>query len=225
MNTPSTTLGALVATRPEWATVLESLGLDYCCGGHRTLQDAAHARGLDGASILKTLEALPRQGLSSGAPNPAALPTPALVDHIVAVHHSFVRRELPRLKALAAKVVAAHGQSHQELFEVEERVRTLAVELLNHLDQEESHLFPQMLAAAGLPDALRVALSPFFDDHSEAGAGLARLRELTGGFQPPGDACSSYRGLLEGLAAFEADLHQHVHLENNVLFPRFGGHP
>lgn len=225
MNPSSPTLGDLVSARPDWAPVLESLGLDYCCGGHRTLDDAARDLGLDGATVLRTLRSLPLVGLAPVASNPAALATPALIDHIVATHHAFVRRELPRLKGLASKVVAAHGRSHPELFEVEERVRTLAVELMKHLDEEEGRLFPQMLAVAGLPDALQAALSPFFDDHSEAGASMARVREITAGFTAPQDACASYRGLLEGLATFEADLHQHVHLENNVLFPRFGGRP
>lgn len=225
MNPSSPTLGDLVAARPDWVPVLESLGLDYCCGGHRTLDDAARDLGLDGATVLRTLRSLPAAGLSPVARNPATLATPDLISHIIATHHAFVRRELPRLQGLASKVVAAHGQSHPELFEVEERVRTLTVDLLTHLEEEEGHLFPQMLAASGLPDALQAALSPFFDDHSEAGASIARVREITAGFTPPHDACVSYRGLLEGLAAFEADLHQHVHLENNVLFPRFGGRP
>jgi len=220
MNT-TPTLGGLVAARPSLGPFFENLGFDYCCGGHRTLEEAARDRGLDPETVATMLTAWPE---TRAAPtfNPALLDNSSLIDHLVTVHHSFVRRELPRLTALAAKVVAAHGQSHPELFETEELVRRLASELLSHLTQEEEVLFPRIRVVEGLSQSLKVALQPFFTEHEEAGGLLTRLRTLTSDFSVPADACSSYRSLLEGLRAFEVDLHQHIHLENNVLFVRLG---
>lgn len=213
------TLGALVASQPSFGPFFENLGLDYCCGGHKTLEVAARERGLDPGTVVTMLDAWP---INFEVPqsNPALLSSPELIDHIIAVHHSFVRRELPRLTALAAKVVSAHGAVHPELIEVEEDIRRLAVELAHHLAQEEEYLFPQLRVADSLSDSLRASLQPFFAEHEEAGGLVAKLRDLTKGFVPPADACASYRSLLDGLRAFEADLHQHVHLENNVLFTR-----
>lgn len=226
MNTSSPTLGDLVAARPDWAPVLESLGFDYCCGGHRSLDEAARERGLDGASILKTLRSLPAAGLAPLASNPATLSTSALIDHIVAAHHAFVRRELPRLTALAAKVAGAHGGHHREAFELGPGVARLAQALTEHLAAEEEELFPALKEAdqKGV-DLDRGEFASFFDEHEEAGGLLHRFREITAGFTVPEWGCATYRSLMEGLAAFEEDLHQHVHLENNVLFPRFGGRP
>lgn len=226
MNPSSPTLGDLVAARPDWAPVLESLGLDYCCGGHRSLDEAARALGLDGATVLKTLRSLPTGGLAPVTSNPANLPTPALIDHIVATHHAYVRRELPRLTALASKVAAAHGGQHREAAELGPGVTRLAQALSAHLAAEEEVLFPALGEAdqKGI-DLDRERFASFFDEHEEAGGLLHRFREITAGFSVPEWGCPTYRSLMEGLSAFEEDLHQHVHLENNVLFPRFGGRP
>lgn len=226
MNTSSPTLGDLVAARPDWAPILESLGLDYCCGGHRTLDEAARDLGLDGATVLKTLRSLPAAGLAPLASNPATFDSPALIDHIVASHHAFVRRELPRLTSLAAKVARSHGGHHREASELGPGVARLAEALTEHLTAEEEELFPAMKAADQKGEKLeREKFASFFDEHEEAGGLIHRFREITAGFTVPEWGCATYRALMEGLAAFEEDLHQHVHLENNVLFPRFGGRP
>lgn len=226
MNNPSPTLGDLVSARPDWAPLLESLGLDYCCGGHRSLDEAARDLGLDGATVLKTLRSLPSAVLTPLASNTATLATPALIDHIVATHHAVVRRELPRLVALADKVAGVHGGQHREAGELGPGVARLAQALRAHLAAEEEELFPAMKGAdqKGV-DLDRERFASFFDEHEEAGGLLHRFREITGGFGVPEWGCPTYRSLMEGLAAFEEDLHQHVHLENNVLFPRFGGRP
>lgn len=207
------TLGSLVAAQPHLGPVFEGLGFDYCCGGHRTLDQACRDRGLDPDTLARVLAALPKAGPAPSAENPAQLPLPRLIDHIVAVHHGFVRRELPRLTGLAAKVARAHGPQHPEVVELEACLGRLAQALGPHLEAEETQLFPLLLSGAG-PSAL----APYFAEHEEAGALVARARDLTGGFDRPGWACATYRALMDGLAAFEADLHQHVHLENNVLF-------
>jgi regulator of cell morphogenesis and NO signaling len=212
------TLGSLVAARPTLGPFFDTLGLDYCCGGHRSLEEAARTRGLDPSTLKLLLDALPEDTLTPrSVGRPAALPTPELIDHVVAVHHSFVRRELPRLVTLAARSAQAHGDAHPELFEVETGARRLSEALLGHLSAEEDELFPK-LRDGSVPS--QEFLAPYFGEHEEAGALLARFRHLTHDFSPPDDACATYRELLAGLAAFEADLHEHVHLENNVLFAR-----
>lgn len=223
----NSTLGSLVAARPALGPVFEALGIDYCCGGHRTLEQAAREKGLDPQTLALTISALPLSPAPDAdasrptAPNPAELDTPALLDHIVAVHHAFVRRELPRLVELSARADQAHGPQHPELQEIRTGVQRLSYALLSHLEAEEKDLFPLLRNRA--PEALKTArasLAPYFEEHEEAGALLARFRELTNSFAHPAWACATYRSLVDRLKAFEADLHQHVHLENNVLFER-----
>jgi regulator of cell morphogenesis and NO signaling len=224
---PAATLGALVTDRPALARHLERLGLDYCCGGRRTLADACHAAGLELDAVVAALT------LHGGPADPAPWATmdPAqLVDHLEATHHAYLHAELPRLAALADRVVAAHGGRHPELAEVRPAYAELQADLVPHLMKEERVLFPMVrelvaARAAGAPapafhcGTLRHPVSVMLAEHDRAGELLGRLRHVTADFTPPADACASYRGLYEGLAELEADTHLHVHKENNVLFP------
>ncbi len=221
------TLGGLVAGNPARAAVLESLGLDFCCGGARTLAAACAEAGLDAATVARLLAAPPVAGAAAAAePDLKAMPLTGLVDHIEATHHAWLRRELPSLQAQAAKVRAAHGPRHPELAEAAEVLAALAEELDAHLAKEEQILFPAIRAleggGPGLPTCggLQNPIRVMEMEHDEAGEALRRLRELTGGHQPPPDACATLRGWCAGLAALERDLHRHIHKENNVLFPR-----
>ncbi len=219
----NTTLAELVTARPGLAAEFDRLGLDYCCGGQRTVRDAAEAVGLDHAAVLEAL------ALSEAAPvsMPWATMAPGeLVDHLEATHHVYLRKTLPRLGALVDKVVAVHGELHPELNGVRSLFEALRADLEPHMLKEERILFPMIreLAAATtvpsfhcgtLANPIRVMLA----EHDTAGDLLARLRTLTGGYAVPGDACASFRALYSGLAELEADTHLHVHKENNVLFP------
>lgn len=223
------TLGEIVSDDSRAALVLERFGLDYCCGGHQTLAEATADSGLAVAPIVDALAAL-------GAPDPDD-PSRQWTDldtlsrHIVDRHHKYVREMIPAIESWLAKLVARHGARHPELRQVWETFSELARELSSHMAKEETLLFPAIeeLAAARRAGASAPA-SPFGtmlhpvrameDEHRTAGEQLARLRALTGNYMPPPDACTTYRLCYGELQRFQADLIQHVHMENNVLFPR-----
>ncbi len=221
--TTETTLGEVVNLHPGLARELERRGLDYCCGGRRTLGEASLAAGLDPAVVAGELAAA-----SVDLPGAAwaDLTAAELVDHIEATHHRFLWDELPRLTELVAKITAVHGVGHPELVDVGRIFAELRADLEPHLMKEERILFPMIreLAAAGEAPtfhcgSLRNPISVMLTEHDRAGEILARLRAATRGYAVPADGCASYRACYEGLAAVESDTHLHVHKENNVLFP------
>jgi regulator of cell morphogenesis and NO signaling len=217
------TVGRLVAERPERARVFEEFEIDYCCGGKKTLRDACRNRRLDPDLIRRRLA-----DADSAAPGPAAHWETArladLCDHVVEVHHGFLKVELPRLSRLLLKVAKAHWERHPELLRVLEVYEPFAHEMIEHMGKEERVLFPliRRLAAGELtPSPTYLApLRVMEAEHDDAARALEEMRRLTDGFRPPADACNTYRAALAGLHGIEQDLHRHVHLENNVLFPR-----
>jgi regulator of cell morphogenesis and NO signaling len=232
-----TTLGDLVTAHPGLAPELERRGLDYCCGGRSTLDEAARAAGFDPTDLARELAVatggdedgarhVAGGGVVDGRPAWADMGPAELTDHIVATHHRYLWDELPRLEALAGKVAGAHLPRHPELGEVQVLVTELRTDLEQHMAKEERILFPAVthLARTGAAPGdgwatLARPISVMLIEHDRAGDLLARLRSVTGGFRAPSDACASYRAFYEGLAAVEADTHLHVHKENNVLFP------
>lgn len=220
--TPEMTLGEIVTQRPELARELEKRSLDYCCGGARSLAEACSSEGLDAAFVAHELSTYE----TAGPADWAGMDLGELVDHIVKVHHTYVREELPRLSALASKVNSVHGDRHAELAEIERLWNGLRRDLEMHLTKEEEILFPmihELIASQGpvefhcgsLQNPIRVMLM----EHDSAGELLGELRRLTNDFTPPADGCESYRALYSGLNQFERDLHMHIHKENNLLFP------
>ena len=216
------TLAELVTERPSAARVLERFDLDYCCGGAATLSEASAAAGVDPRAVLDELAELE----PSAAPEWSTMGPAELTEHLVATHHAYLHRELPRLAALAAKVAEVHGERHPELAEVRRTYDALHADLSPHLFKEERVLFPavqELEAATTMPwfpfGTTAGPISMMLLEHDRAGELLARLRSLTGGYRVPDDACASYRALYDGLAELEADTHLHVHKENNVLFP------
>jgi regulator of cell morphogenesis and NO signaling len=222
MTTRHETVGGLVTERPEWAHVFEELGIDYCCGGRRTLREACERSGLSPDAVLRRLAAV-GAGPASPEPDWTTAPLAVLCDHIVHTHHEFLRQELPRVGRLLIKVAGVHGDRHPELFRVEALFGPFARDMDQHMTQEEQVLFPLVKRlAAGEPVGLN-AMGPIRvmeAEHDQAGAALAEMRRLTDDFRPPEGACASYRSALAGLHAIEQDLHRHVHKENNILFPR-----
>jgi regulator of cell morphogenesis and NO signaling len=195
---------------------LTRLGLDYCCGGRRSLEEACRERGLDAATVVVFLE---REGdpVAVEATDWAAVPLADLCKHIVEEHHARLRWELPRLCELAERAAVEHGRERPELHDLREELERLRAELEEHIGDEERTLFP--LLASG--DALdRTRLERLLHEHDETGARLRRLRELAGGYDTAAALCSTHRALLQGLHGLELELHQHVHEENNVLIPR-----
>ena len=223
----TTKLGDLVLARPEAMRYFEGLGLDYCCGGHRGLGQACAEAGLDAGSVLAGLTAL--EPPAKGTPDPGAwmeAPLETLTDHIVAAHHEYLRRELPRLKGLLGKVQAAHGERHPELGRVAELFLALEADLLPHLMKEEQILFPFIVRmehgelGGACFGTVQGPIRVMEMEHENVGAMLAELRALTGAYMAPADGCATFRALYAGLAEMEQDLHLHITLENQILHPR-----
>lgn len=219
------------ATAPA---VLESLGIDYCCGGHLPFEEACKKSGKSPEAVIAKLEQSARESAVRGDTSTDwnSVPLVELIDHINKTHHVFVRNESPRLAALADQVATKHGPNHPELKRVHAVFSALAEELSVHLMKEEQILFPYVehLEEASLQHesappsccfgTVENPIRMMMFEHDNAGAALRELRSLTSDYTVPADSCMSYRALFEGFAAFEKDLHQHIHLENNVLFPR-----
>lgn len=225
------TVGELAASVPGATREFEKLGIDYCCGGNRTLTEAC----VDAKIPLdQALSRLQSGFAASGAGQDRDWKGQSLADliaHIRGTHHAFVRDESPRIERLASKVVAVHGKNHPELLQVQEIFGALASELSLHLTKEEQILFPyitQMEEAVASkkpapPAMFGSVMNPvrmMMQEHDGAGEALKNLRAITNNYEAPSDACISYITLYDALKGFEADLHQHIHLENNILFPR-----
>jgi regulator of cell morphogenesis and NO signaling len=226
---PSQILREIAAQSTGAVRVLEGHGVDYCCGGQRSFEDACREKGLDSQLIAQQIEAA-GQTTAADQQDWNTAPISALIRHILAVHHDRIRQELPRLAERLARVREAHPQDTAVLTPLAEAYRVLHEELDGHLPKEERILFPfieQMDAAAA---EHRPWIAPFgtFEnpirvmghEHDNAGHALAEIRRLTSNFALPGHARETYRALYAGLQELERDLHQHIHLENNILFPR-----
>jgi regulator of cell morphogenesis and NO signaling len=225
------TVREVVVENPVASRVFEKLGIDYCCGGSKSLEDACRSANLDLDQVLESLERASQEADATGNRDWNSESLGSLIDHIQRTHHKYTREEVTRLVALFRKVCRVHGENHPELFEVERVFLRLAEELNSHLMKEEIVLFPYVTR---LEDALirnePVSAPPFGSvqnpismmehEHDSAGDALRAIRQATHGYSAPADACFSYQTLYRVLAEFEADLHQHIHLENNVLFPR-----
>ncbi len=213
-----TTLGQVAAEHPLATRVFHRHGMDFCCDGGRTLQEACAAQGLDTESILEDI----RKELSNTTtPEEQWLQAPLedLIDYILVAYHQPLQEELPRLEAMARKVLAVHRDKDPErLSELVEVYAGLKAELDQHMVKEERILFPMINQGQGAMAGGPVSMMQH--EHDSAGTALRRLRELTNDYQVPPEACHTWQALWHGLAALEESLHQHIHLENNILFPR-----
>ena len=220
------TVGSIVARQPALSRVFEQAGIDYCCGGKMPLNQACRKQGIDPEHFVAKLEQATAAADVAGV-DAAAMTLTALADHIEGTHHAYLKTELPRLGALTTKVAAVHGEHDVRLAQVRDTFAGLAAEMAQHMLKEERILFPmirQLEASQAMPafhcGSVANPIGQMELEHDQAGAALAQLRELTDGFNPPGWACNTYRAMLDALANLEHDLHQHVHKENNILFPR-----
>lgn len=230
MSTSQTTVRAIALEQPTAIRVFEKLGIDYCCGGRKPLAQACEERSLNVEAVLAAIAE------AEDAPQPAsrdwaAAPVEVLCATIVETHHAYIRAELPRLRQLAQKVVSRHGGSHPELKQIQRLVETAGEDLLQHLNKEEVVLFPYITnlernlkscgpRSLGCFGSVRNPIGMMTAEHEAAGEAMAEIRKLSHDFNPPEGACPTYRGFYAALADFERDLHRHVHLENNILFPR-----
>ena len=218
----------LASATPGAARVFEKFGIDYCCGGERSLAQACSASKVD---LQEVAEALEKPQPQSGDRDWQKATLAELTKHIVAKHHEYVRQEIQRLIPLCAKVADVHGKNHPELEEIHSSFRALAEELTTHLMKEEGMLFPyiEQLELAencgGRPPApmfgtVKNPVRMMMMEHDSAGELLRKMRQISNDYALPAEACMSFQMLYRALEEFEADLHQHIHLENNILFPR-----
>lgn len=216
-NLREQTVGAIAARLPGATAVFRRHKLDFCCGGEKPLGAAAGARGADVAAIVRELAAL---GESSAMPD-ANRETGALIDHILARFHETHRRELPELVRLARKVESVHADHPQVPGGLAALLQAMQADLESHMVKEETVLFPMMRRMPG--GRFDPPIVCMRGEHDEHGRTLDRLRALAHDFAPPEGACRSWQALYAGLAKLADDLMNHIHLENNVLFPRFSG--
>lgn len=213
--TTAATLADLAVTEPAAARVFHKNGLDFCCGGRRPLAEVCAERGLDATALLAEIEA--GRG-DAPATRWDERPLPELVTFIVDTYHRRLREGMPELIALAEKVERRHGDKDACPRGLAARLHRAHAEVLDHLEKEERVLFPLLLAGQG-----QHAVAPIHvmeREHDDHGRTLEALREITNGYEPPAQACVSWRALYLGLEQFERELMDHIHLENHVLFPR-----
>ncbi len=221
-----TAVGQILTERPSRSRVFEKYNIDYCCGGHESLEEACAKRELDVAKILHELELSDVENMGRQETDWSKATISELVDHIVATHHEYLGREMPRLTALVNKVAEVHGRQHPELFGLQGVFMGFNAEIEAHKRKEEEILFPfskELDGAESLPSfhcgSLRNPIRMMMYEHENAGAALGKMRELTNDFTMPADGCNTYRAMLDGLEQLETDMHWHIHKENNILFP------
>ena len=229
-STTEKTIGEMVADDYRTAAVFTSFGIDFCCKGNRTLDEVCESNKIAPEQLLQELQAaIVQQG--GTATNYQSWPIDLLADYIEKTHHRYVAEKMPVLVQYLQKLCKVHGQRHPELFEIAEEFMQSANELANHMKKEEMILFPYVRQLAVAKTSGEKAGRPAFgtvqnpirmmmDEHSAEGERFARISELSGQYTAPADGCTTYRVAFDMLKEFEQDLHLHIHLENNILFPK-----
>ncbi len=225
----TSTVGDLVRQRPDRSRIFERLNIDYCCGGKLPLSEACAMAGVDANDVLAQLQQAdvePAQ-TSGRLVDADAMGLTELADHIEATHHAYLREELPRLDQITEKVARVHGEKDKRLLQVRDAFCALQDELMSHMLKEERILFPliRQMEASDEPanfhcGSIANPIRQMEAEHDSAGDALSLMRSATDAYAPPEWACNTYRAMLDALATLERDMHQHIHKENNVLFPK-----
>ncbi|MBW4934266.1 iron-sulfur cluster repair protein YtfE [Marinobacter sp. F4206] len=219
MNITSLPLGQIARDFPGATTILHQLKLDFCCGGHTTLEQAASSKGLDANLIAADIQA--RTDQREGQPNPATLSMEALIEHILNRYHDVHREQLPELIRMAKRVERVHGSHPKCPSGLTGLLEAMQGELENHMNKEEQILFPMI--TRGINGIAVAPVSVMREEHESHGAFLDQLNDTANGMSLPRDACNTWTALYLGLETFRDDLKQHIHLENNILFNRIDG--
>lgn len=225
-----TTVKEIALSNPGARRVLEDAGVDYCCGGGKSLQDACLHAGVATEDLLELLRAS-HASILPGDRQWLHAPLAELTLHIRNRHHQCVREAIPRVRALLARVRERHGSKHPEISEIEKHFDEIASEMTAHMQKEEQILFPYIDALERATSQNKPVERPFFQtvrnpirammkEHDSAGDLIGRIRTASNAYMPPADACTTFRAAYQELQQFEKDLRLHVHLENNILFPR-----
>lgn len=221
-------IGEIVAMLPKASEVFKKYNIDFCCGGHRPLAEAIREQRLSEQEVLEKLDAVyaETKNLKSMV-DFREMKSSQLIDYIVSTHHAYMKKVLPETSQLSAKILRVHGPNHSELFQIHKLFNTLKIELEMHLVKEEEMLFPLIKQHEETPsDALLMEINKVMketeDEHEGAGDILKELRKVTQDYLVPDDGCSTFDLAYSNMKEIESDLFQHIHLENNILFKRYG---
>jgi regulator of cell morphogenesis and NO signaling len=228
--TGETKVKDIALSNPEARRVLEDAHVDYCCGGSKSLHDACAGAGVSAEDIFERLRENSKT-VNPGAANWTSAPLGELTRHIREKHHGYVRAAIPRIQELLNKVNAKHGPKHPEIPTIGDLFTQVGREMIMHMQKEEQILFPYIEAVERAANGKGAVEPPFFQtvrnpiqmmmkEHDSAGHLVQQIREASAYYNAPAGACTSFKALYQELKQFEADLHEHVHLENNILFPR-----
>lgn len=227
MDLTTINIGEIVAQDFRTAAIFKKHGIDFCCKGNRTIEDACSKKGIDQDKIYSEIEKLPGK---SGEIDFTSWPLDLLADYVEKKHHRYVEEKTPIIQGFLNKLCKVHGDLHPELFEINELFNQAASELAAHMKKEEMILFPFIRKLVLMQDKGREYVAPSFGsvenpinmmkhDHEEEGERFMKISQLTNQYTPPADACNTYRVTYAMLQEYENDLHVHIHLENNILFP------
>ena len=231
MDTLNTTVGEIVKANYKASDVFKKYGVDFCCGGNKTVAAVCEAKGIDKEVILAELDEKLKTSNETGIPYDE-LPLDFLALHIQKKHHRYVEESIPVLNEYLAKIVQVHGAQHPELSEIASLFRASAGELTMHMKKEELMLFPYVQKLAKLRESntsewekpvfgsVQNPISQMEQEHEAEGNRFRKIAMLSNDYTPPADACNTYMVTFKKLKEFEEDLHLHIHLENNILFPK-----
>jgi len=222
-------IGEIVAANFRAAQIFESFGLDFCCGGKKSISDACKEKELNPEKVISELSKIDEK--QANLQRFEKWEADFLIDYIINNHHQYVVYSIPAIENHLQKLASKHGEKHHELVEIQEIFSALKDELLNHMQKEEKMLFPYIKKLKlAVDNSHAIPLAPFGavenplrvleSEHESAGKMMSDINKLSSGYKPPEDACGTYRVLYNELNEFENDLHMHIHLENNILFPK-----
>jgi len=220
---PKKSLGDLVTERESRGEIFEHFGLDFCCGGKKSLEASCSELKLKLDDVLKALAADDAKQPQEGTRDWTKVTLRDLIDHIVGTHHVYLRNDLGPLQAKVEKIAQVHGDRHPELRKVRDIYTALRKELESHMEKEEDVVFPHVKALEAKKKdgaGLEAPMHELENEHEKVGEALHEIRRLTNSYEVPADGCPTYRATMKGLAALEMDTHHHVHKENNILLPK-----
>ncbi|MCB0713737.1 MAG: iron-sulfur cluster repair di-iron protein [Ignavibacteriae bacterium] len=227
---PNSTVREVVAEDFRTAAIFQKYGLDFCCGGGATIERSCQKKGVNADLLIAELRGV-MEGRSAEEPRFNQWSVDLLINYILQNHHSYIRSVLPTILGHAEKVARVHGGANPSLVEVAEKFRGIAEDMTSHIAKEERILFPYIQYLSQVDSAEKEIQAPSFGsvqnpiqmmevEHQLAGDEMEEMRRLTNNYTPPAEACTTYRVLFQELQEFEQDLHRHIHLENNILFPK-----
>ncbi len=230
VETEEETIGEITARDFRKADVFKKYGIDFCCGGNKKLSQACNEKGVSVEVVKMDLEKLDQSGAES-INRYDTWELDFLTDYIVMNHHAYLKRELIELPPYVEKIANVHGANHPELLEIAAHFSRITAELVAHLPKEEQILFPRIkqlvaikrgqASASGLGMAgIQGPINVMEREHVSAGNSMEEINRLSKGYSVPEDGCNTYKLVYQKLKEFEEDLHQHIHLENNILFPK-----